>query len=73
MATFVDRDFAYIHELSQEGVIVASLDGTEETRIDVGDHTIHGLAVDPWTQDVWIVSQDRIVQASDEQKVLRQY
>ena len=73
MATYIDPEFSYNYEISQEGVIVASLAGREEARIDVGNHAIHGLAVDPWTQDVWIVTQDRLMQVTQEFDVERQF
>lgn len=73
MATFVDPEYAYAHDISQQGVIVTSLEGNEEERIAVGNHAIQGLAADPWTNDVWIVTEDRLVQASVDREARRQF
>lgn len=45
------------YKFAKEGVVVVSLSGKIRARIDTGNYPTFGLALDPWTQDVWVVSQ----------------
>lgn len=51
----------------------ASCNVNVEARIDVGRHSMHGLAMDPWSDDVWVVLQDRFVQINQELEIERQF
>ncbi len=60
-------------EYGAEELIVASLAGDEIARIDTGGYLHYGLAGDPWAQDVWVLSQDRITIIDQDHTVKRKY
>lgn len=73
LATFVDPEYSYDMGISPEGLLVTSLDGEILARVPTGSHAVHGLAVDPWSDDVWIVTHDRLLQVGSDLTVKRQF
>ena len=63
----------YNYQFEKEGVVIASLTGEIQAQVDTGDYPILGLALDPWTQDVWVVSQERITLITEEYEVKDKY
>ena len=61
------------YRFEKEGIVVFSLSGEVRARIDIGNYPIIGLALDPWTQDVWAVSRDRITLVKKDHEVKRRY
>lgn len=57
----------------EKSVVISSLCGEVENRFDIGHHPPFGFALDPWTGDVWAVSQERLTVFSGNLEFVRQY
>ena len=63
----------YNYQFEKEGIVIALLTGEIRAQVDTGDYPMLGLALDPWTHDVWVVSQDRITLVTEEHEVKDKY
>ncbi|MEM8683308.1 MAG: hypothetical protein AAGF72_07755 [Pseudomonadota bacterium] len=64
ITTYLSTDY---FDASSEGLIVASmLDGQVKSRIDLGEAAARAIVRDPWSSDIWVLTDRRIsVMAED--------
>lgn len=60
-------------EYSAEGVLIVSSHDTVPQRIDVGYGVAKGIAVDPWSTNIWIVTGWQLALVSEGKRVTRRY
>jgi len=56
-----------------EGLLVTSLGGDSQERIDIGSSAASGIARDPWSTDIWVVTYSRITVVSDGHAIRNRY
>ncbi len=56
-----------------EGLLVASPGSQNPKQLELGGTTVRGIAVDPWSTEVWIVAGWQLAVVSQDKQVTRQY
>ena len=56
-----------------EGVLVVPKNGDPVVQLDIGNDIVHKLTIDPWSSDVWVVTDSQLFRVSDNTSVLARY
>ncbi len=56
-----------------EGLLVTSLGGDSQERIDIGRSAASGIARDPWSTDIWVVTYYRLTVVTEKHAVRNRY
>ncbi len=70
IATYVAGDHG---SYRSEGLLVTSLGNDIQERIDIGNSAASGIARDPWSTDIWVVTYSRLTVVTEKHTVKNRY